>query len=120
MDDDEGIRTLLGRFLREQNFTVSLAKDASEAQMFLNQYKFDLLISDVMMPGQTGFELLKEIRLENNVPVLMLTAMGETEDRILGFQTGADDYLPKPFDATELVLRIKNIFNKFNFFINIK
>ncbi len=112
VDDDAGIRALLGRFLCEHDFAVSLAQDALEAQMFLNQYKFDLLILDVMMPGKSGFEFLKEIRVENNVPVLMLTAMGETQDRILGFQTGADDYLPKPFDATELVLRIKNILKR--------
>ena len=112
VDDDEGIRTLLGRFLREQGFILSLAQNASQALMFLNQYKFDLLILDVMMPGQSGFDLLKEIRHENNVPVLMLTAMGEIENRIFGLETGADDYISKPFDTTELVLRIKNILKR--------
>lgn len=112
VDDDVGIRTLLGRFLAEQGFVASLAKDAREATMFLNEYKFDLLILDVMMPGMNGFELLKDVRAENNVPVLMLTAMGETENRIFGLTTGADDYLPKPFDTTELILRIKNILKR--------
>ena len=112
VDDDSGIRTLLGRFLHDKDFVVSLAGDAKEALMFLEQYKFDLLILDVMMPGQSGFELLSQIRGENNVPVLMLTAMGETENRIFGLETGADDYLPKPFDTTELVLRIKNILKR--------
>ena len=112
VDDDEGIRTLLGRFLFEQGYAVSMAGNADEAMMFLTQYKFDLLILDVMMPGQNGFDLLKDLRSDNNVPVLMLTAMGETESRILGLQTGADDYLPKPFDTTELILRIKNIFKR--------
>ncbi|MBR1915107.1 MAG: response regulator transcription factor [Alphaproteobacteria bacterium] len=112
VDDDAGIRTLLGRFLFEQGFAVSMASDAVEAMMFLSQYKFDLLILDVMMPGQNGFEFLKQVRGDNNVPVLMLTAMGETQSRILGLKTGADDYLPKPFDTTELVLRIKNIFKR--------
>ena len=112
VDDHIGIRTLLGRFLAEQGFVASLAKDAKEAMMFLNQYKFDLLVLDVMMPGMNGFELLKDVRAENNVPVLMLTAMGETENRIFGLTTGADDYLPKPFDTTELILRIKNILKR--------
>ena len=112
VDDDTRLRSLLGRFLREQNFVVSMAKDALEATMFLEQYRFDLIVLDVMMPGINGFEFLKKLRAESNVPVLMLTAMGETSDRIFGLETGADDYLPKPFEPKELVLRIKSILKR--------
>ena len=112
VDDDTRLRTLLGRFLREEGFAVSLAKDAFEADMFLDQYRVELIVLDVMMPGQNGFEFLKKLRTESNLPVLMLTAMGETDDRILGFEQGADDYLPKPFEPKELVLRIKSILKR--------
>jgi len=112
VDDDTRLRSLLGRFLREQGFVISLAKDAFEAGMFLNQYHFDLIVLDVMMPGLNGFEFLKQIRQESNVPVMMLTAMGETDSRIYGFEQGADDYLPKPFEPKELVLRIKSILKR--------
>ncbi len=112
VDDDTRLRSLLGRFLREQEFVVSTAKDADEADMFLNQYRFDLIVLDVMMPGINGFEFLKKLREESNVPVLMLTAMGETDSRIFGLEQGADDYLPKPFEPKELVLRIKSILKR--------
>lgn len=112
VDDDTRLRSLLRRFLQEQGFAVSAAKDAYEANMFLSQYKFDLLIVDVMMPGKSGIEFLADLRKENNVPVIMLTAMGETGDRISGLEAGADDYLPKPFEPKELVLRIKNILKR--------
>lgn len=112
VDDDTRLRNLLQRFLREQGYAVSIAKDAPEARMFLNQYKFDLLILDVMMPGESGFEFLNTLRQENNVPVIMLTAMGETADRINGLERGADDYLPKPFEPKELILRLKNILKR--------
>ena len=112
VDDDTRLRSLLRRFLQEQGFAVSAAKDADEANMFLSQYKFDLLIVDVMMPGKSGIEFLADLRKENNVPVIMLTAMGETGDRISGLEAGADDYLPKPFEPKELVLRIKNILKR--------
>lgn len=112
VDDDTRLRSLLQRFLRENGFTASGAKDATEARMFLKQYKFDLLIVDVMMPGENGLDFLKALRLENNVPVMMLTAMGETGDRIKGLESGADDYLPKPFEPQELVLRVKNILKR--------
>lgn len=112
VDDDTRLRNLLERFLREQNFAVSGAKDAVDAREMLNQYKFDLLVVDVMMPGESGFEFLKTLRLENNVPVIMLTAMGEVADRIEGLEAGADDYLPKPFEPKELILRIKNILKR--------
>lgn len=112
VDDDTRLRSLLKRFLCEQGFAVSGAKDADEATDFLNQYKFDLLIVDVMMPKISGIEFLKTLRLENNVPVIMLTAMGETADRIVGLESGADDYIAKPFEPVELVLRIKNILRR--------
>lgn len=112
VDDDTRLRALLERFLRENNFAVSAAKDANEARMYLAQYKFDLLVVDVMMPGENGFDFLKTLRRENNVPVMMLTAMGATSDRIKGLENGADDYLPKPFEPQELVLRIKNILKR--------
>ena len=112
VDDDTRLRNLLERFLREQGFAVSGAKDSVDARHMLNQYKFDLLVVDVMMPGESGFEFLKNLRLENNVPVIMLTAMGEVADRIGGWEAGADDYLPKPFEPKELILRIKNILKR--------
>lgn len=112
VDDDRRLRTLLGRFLKEQNFAVSLAGDAFEATMFLEQYRFDLIILDVMMPQINGFDFLKKLRAESNIPVLMLTAMGETDDRINGLEIGADDYLSKPFEPKELLLRLKNILKR--------
>ncbi len=112
VDDDTRLRSLLQRFLRENGFYVSVAKNAVEARSQLQNYVFDLLIVDIMMPGETGLEFLHKLRDESNIPVIMLTAMGETEDRILGLETGADDYLPKPFEPKELVLRIKNILRR--------
>ena len=112
VDDDRRIRELLGRFLREQGFMVSLAGDALEADMFLSQYHFDLIVLDVMMPKISGFDFLKKLRGESSVPVLMLTAMGETDDRINGLEIGADDYLSKPFEPKELLLRMKNILKR--------
>ncbi len=112
VDDDTRLRSLLQRFLREHGFAVSSAKDAPEAKTLLKQYKFDLLIVDVMMPGESGIDFLKELRREDNVPVIMLTAMGETSDRINGLENGADDYLPKPFEPKELILRIRNILKR--------
>lgn len=112
VDDDTRIRTLLGRFLSENGYVVSLAQDATEAEMFLEQYKLNLIVLDVMMPGLSGFDFLKKLRTENDVPVLMLTAMGESQDRINGLEFGADDYLPKPFEPKELLLRIKNILKR--------
>lgn len=112
VDDDTRLRSLLQRFLRENDFYVSVAKDAFAAREKLENYKFDLLIVDVMMPGETGLEFLDKLRQENDVPVIMLTAMGEASDRIFGLEAGADDYLPKPFEPKELVLRIKNIIKR--------
>ena len=112
VDDDTRLRSLLQRFLRENGFFVSVAKCASEARKFLRQYKFDLLIVDIMMPEETGLEFLGGLRQDSTVPVILLTAMGETADRIIGLESGADDYLPKPFEPKELVLRIRNILKR--------
>ncbi len=109
VDDDTRLRALLQRFLRESGFLVSAAKSAAEARSFLNNYNFDLLIVDIMMPEETGLAFLSKLREESSIPVILLTAMGEAEDRIAGLETGADDYLPKPFEPKELLLRIRNI-----------
>lgn len=112
VDDDTRLRSLLQRFLRESGFYASTAKSATEARHLMEQYKFDLLIMDIMMPEESGLEFLAKLRRDNNIPVIMLTAMGETEDRISGLENGADDYLPKPFEPKELVLRIKSILRR--------
>tara|TARA_B100000029_G_scaffold469278_1_gene507029 strand:+ start:481 stop:1161 length:681 start_codon:yes stop_codon:yes gene_type:complete len=113
VDDDDRIRDLVRQYLEENNFLVSTAIDASEAKDKIEIFKFDLLILDIMMPGQSGLSLTKEIKNKNlNQPVILLTAKGQTEERIEGLETGADDYLGKPFEPKELLLRIKNILNK--------
>ena len=112
VDDDTRLRSLLQRFLRESDFYVSSAKGADEAREMMNQYEFDLLIVDIMMPEESGLTFLSKLRQEDSVPVILLTAMGETGDRINGLEIGADDYLPKPFEPKELVLRIKNILKR--------
>ena len=113
VDDDTRLRSLLQRYLREQGFLVSAAKDAAEAEGFLKTYLFDILIVDIMMPKVTGIEFLERLREGGNwVPVILLTAMGEAADRISGLETGADDYVPKPFEPKELVLRINNILKR--------
>lgn len=112
VDDDTRIRNLLGKFLIENGFVVTLAEDAASAREKMTQFSFDLLVLDVMMPGETGFEFLKNLRQASDVPVIMLTAMGDSEDRIHGLESGADDYLPKPFEPKELLLRIRNILQR--------
>ena len=112
VDDDTRLRALLQRFLREKGFMVSGAKDAADARLLLQNYRFDLLILDVMMPDESGLDFLESLRLENDTPVIMLTAMGETGDRIAGLEKGADDYIAKPFEPQELVLRIQNILKR--------
>ena len=109
VDDDTRLRSLLQRFLRECGFYVSVAKDAASAREMMAIYRFDLLIVDIMMPNESGLDFLARLRTDNAVPVILLTAMGETQDRIAGLEVGADDYLPKPFEPKELVLRINNI-----------
>lgn len=113
VDDDERIRTLLARFLTGQSFRITTAEDAADAAAKMTAIAFDLLVVDVMMPGQDGFEFVAALRQrQNHVPVILLTARGEAEDRIRGFETGADDYLPKPFEPRELVLRINAILKR--------
>ena len=109
IDDDERLRLLLRRFLEESGFRVTDVASAADARKILDGLIFDLLIIDVMMPGETGFEFLNELRQTNPVPALFLTAMSETEHRIEGLESGADDYMSKPFEPRELVLRIKGI-----------
>lgn len=112
VDDDSRIRELIKRYLGEHGFRVTVAGDAAEARKQLRGLEFDLLIVDVMMPGETGIEFTKSISGENQVPILMLTALAETDDRINGLEAGADDYLSKPFEPRELLLRINNILKR--------
>ena len=112
VDDDDKIRDLLKDFLTENNFLVSTAADAEEALEKLNFISFDLIIIDIMMPGMSGYDLTKKIRESTLVPLIHLTAMGETKNVIHGLEIGADDYIGKPFEPKELLLRIKNILNK--------
>src|SRR6201991_3302837 len=112
VDDDTRIRNLLKQYLTENGFRVTVAGNAGEARRQLDGLDFDLLVLDVMMPGETGVDLTKALRAEKNVPILMLTALSETDSRITGLEAGADDYLPKPFDPRELVLRINNILRR--------
>jgi two-component system phosphate regulon response regulator OmpR len=112
VDDDTRLRGLLQRFLRENHFFVSTAKDADEARLMLSQYRFHRLVVDVMMPKESGLEFLSRLRQESAVPVIMLTAMGDVEDRIVGLECGADDYVAKPFEPKELLLRIASILKR--------
>ena len=112
VDDDDKIRNLLKDFLTENSFLISTAADAMEALEKLNSLSFDLIIIDIMMPGMDGYELTKKIRETTLVPLIHLTAMGKTENIIHGLEIGADDYISKPFEPKELLLRIKNILNK--------
>jgi two-component system phosphate regulon response regulator OmpR len=109
VDDDERLRGLLRRYLADNGFRITLAADAAEARLKLKSLEYDLAIVDVMMPGENGFELTASLKAERRVPVLLLTAMAEAENRIHGLEQGADDYLVKPFEPRELVLRIRNI-----------
>jgi two-component system phosphate regulon response regulator OmpR len=112
VDDDSRIRVLLSRYLVERGFRVTTAESAAEARGKLKGLVFDLLVLDVMMPGESGIELTRSLRSETNVPILMLTARAETESRISGLESGADDYLSKPFDPRELVLRVNSILRR--------
>jgi len=114
VDDDDRIRGLLKDYLSENNYIVSTAENAEQAKERITLIKFDIIILDVMMPGQNGYELTKEIRKKLKVPIILLTAKGEVENRIKGLELGADDYLGKPFEPKELLLRIKNVINKNN------
>lgn len=112
VDDDTRLRELLRKYLTEQGFRVTAAASAADARAKLAALEFDLLVLDIMMPGESGLDLAGSLRRESNVPILMLTAMGEAEDRIVGLERGADDYLPKPFEPRELVLRIRTILRR--------
>ena len=114
VDDDKGIRELVKEYLDRNNFITSTAENAESAAKKTKIIKFDLIILDIMMPGKSGLEFIKENKHVLDTPIILLTAKGETVDRIEGLETGADDYLPKPFEPKELILRIKNILNKTN------
>ncbi|MEZ5751996.1 MAG: response regulator [Paracoccaceae bacterium] len=112
VDDDERIRDLLRRYLIKQGFIVSAARDASHARRLLAGLAFDLIILDVMMPGEDGLTLTRSLRQSLSTPIILLTARGETTDRIEGLEAGADDYIPKPFEPRELVLRINAVLRR--------
>ncbi len=112
VDDDDGIRNLVKKFLNEKSFLINTASSAEEAQKKIAIIKFDLIILDIMMPGKSGLEFLNENKSFIDTPVILLTAKGEPKERIEGLESGADDYLPKPFEPQELLLRIKNILSK--------
>ena len=112
VDDDDRIRELVKEYLEEKNFLVSTAIDGFDAKKKLDIIKFDIVILDIMMPGKSGLTLTEEIKKNNSTPIVLLTAKGEAMDRIKGLEIGADDYLSKPFEPKELLLRIKNILNK--------
>ena len=112
VDDDERIRTLLRRFLVRNGFYVTTARDAAQARRLLAGLDFDLIVLDVMMPGEGGFALTRDLRKRSSTPILLLTARGDTDDRITGLESGADDYLPKPFEPRELLLRIAAILRR--------
>ena len=114
VDDDDRIRTLLKDYLSSKNYIVSSAENAEEAKKKIEYLKYDIIILDVMMPGQDGYELTKEIKKKIKVPIILLTAKGEVENRIKGLELGADDYVGKPFEPKELLLRIKNIIKNNN------
>ena len=112
VDDDDRIRELVKEYLKENKFIISTANSAEEAKIKLGYFKFDLMVLDVMMPGQNGFEFTKEIKKNSSMPIILLTAKGEVENRIEGLELGADDYLGKPFEPKELLLRVQNIIKK--------
>jgi two-component system phosphate regulon response regulator OmpR len=112
VDDDTRLRELLRRYLGDNGFRVTVAGDAAEARTRLASVAFDLIVLDVMMPGESGIELTRQLRSESAVPILLLTAMAETRDRLDGLGSGADDYLAKPFEPRELVLRLNNILRR--------
>ena len=112
VDDDDGIRSLVKKYLNENNYLVTTANSAEDAKEKIQIIKFDLIVLDIMMPGKNGLEFIKENKNKLDTPVILLTAKGEALERIEGLETGADDYLPKPFEPKELILRIQNIIEK--------
>ena len=114
VDDDDGIRSLVKKYLNENKFLVTTANSAEDAIEKLKIIKFDLIILDIMMPGRNGLEFIQEYKIKLDTPIILLTAKGEARERIKGLEIGADDYLPKPFEPKELILRIQNIIKKTN------
>ena len=112
VDDDDRLRALLGRYLRDNGYHVSSASSAADARAKLDGMAFDLIVLDVMMPGESGIDFTRGLRQSTTVPILLLTAMGEPEDRITGLESGADDYLTKPFEPRELLLRVATILRR--------
>ena len=112
VDDDNGIRSLVKQYLNENNFLVTTSASAEDAEEKILIIKFDLIVLDVMMAGKSGLEFIKDNKSKINTPIILLTAKGDAVDRVGGLEIGADDYLPKPFEPKELILRIKNILNK--------
>ncbi|WP_440650969.1 response regulator [Candidatus Pelagibacter sp. HIMB1495] len=112
VDDDDGIRSLVKKFLNENNYLVTTADSAEDASEKIKIIKFDLIVLDIMMPGKNGLEFIEENKKNLDTPIILLTAKGEAKERIEGLEVGADDYLPKPFEPKELILRIKNILDK--------
>ena len=112
VDDDDRIRVLVKQYLEDNNYLITTAKDAFDAKNKIDLIKFDLIVLDIMMPKKSGLELTVELKKENKIPIILLTAKGETDERVEGLERGADDYLGKPFEPKELLLRIKNILAK--------
>ena len=112
VDDDDGIRSLVKKYLIENNFLVTTADSAEDAFEKIKIIKFDLIILDIMMPGKSGLEFIQENKKNLDTPIILLTAKGQADERVEGLEIGADDYLPKPFEPKELILRIQNILNK--------
>tara|TARA_B100001115_G_C15726281_1_gene353486 strand:- start:49 stop:726 length:678 start_codon:yes stop_codon:yes gene_type:complete len=112
VDDDDGIRSLVKKYLNENNFLVTTADSSEDASKKIKIIKFDIIVLDIMMPGKSGLEFIEEHKKNLDTPIILLTAKGEAKERIEGLEKGADDYLPKPFEPKELILRIKNILNK--------
>ena len=112
VDDDDGIRNLVKKYLNENNFLVTTANNAEDAEEKIKVIKFDLIVLDIMMPGESGLDFISKNKDKYNTPIILLTAKGEASERVEGLEVGADDYLPKPFEPKELTLRIRNILNK--------
>ena len=112
VDDDDGIRSLVKKYLKENKYLVTVARSSEDASEKIKVIKFDLIILDIMMPGKSGLEFIKENKYDLDTPVILLTAKGQSDERVEGLEIGADDYLPKPFEPKELLLRIKNILDK--------
>ena len=116
VDDDDGIRSLVKKYLNENKYLVTTSNNAEDAIEKIKVIRFDLIILDIMMPGKSGLEFIQDNKMKLDTPIILLTAKGEPNERIEGLEVGADDYLPKPFEPKELILRIQNIIDKTNRF----